>query len=299
MNTLIANQYGRVQGEVGGSGPVLAVAAQTPRRDSVQLQTRLDSVEQQLYMLAILGAVERRIEQFQLRDSSAAEPQAREQESPFEGPVCAEGDLFNANGASKNKIYGRFANFLIYEQVDQGRLRVFFAVRDEAKRVARFDLHPGEVQALVALVRRALFGCEQIDLLLRDDLSLTVALQVSGHGLRLEVQTPLWRSEFGVTKGNELATLAVFAQRAIHQEKVVPIRFGDEANQFSLRKRSDGQVLAEFQHQESVERVPLSTLQLYELEILTHYALHRAFEPSDASLRSEVPPPSATAAQIA
>jgi hypothetical protein len=299
MNTLIANQYGRVQGEVDGSGPVLAVAAQTPRRDSVQLQTRLDSVEQQLYLLAILRAVERRIEQFQLRDSSAAEPQPREPESPFEGPVCAEGDLFNANGASKNKIYGRFANFLIYEQVDQGRLRVFFAVRDEAKRVARFDLHPGEVQAFCALVRRALFGCEQIDLLLRDDLSLTAALQVSAHGLQLEVQTPLWRSEFGVTKGNELATLAVFTQRAIDQEKVGPIRFGDEANQFSLRKRSDGQVLAEFQHQESVERVPLSTLQLYELEILAHYALHRAFEPSDVTLRSQVPPPSATAVQIA
>ncbi|HZQ19500.1 MAG TPA: hypothetical protein VFA90_12320 [Terriglobales bacterium] len=299
MNTLIANQYGRVQGEVGGSGPVLAVAAQTPRRDLVQLHTHLDSVEQQLYLLAILRAVERRIEQFQLRDSSAAEPQAREPESPFEGSVCAESDLFNANGASKNKIYGRFANFLIYEQVDQGRLRVFFAVRDEAKRVARFDLHPGEVQALCALVRRALFGCEQIDLLLRDDLSLTVALQVSGNGLHLQVQTPLWRSEFGVTKGNELATLAVFAQRAVHQEKVVPIRFGDEANQFSLRRRSDGQVLAEFQHKESVERVPLSTLQLYELEVLTHYALHRAFEPSDVSIQSHVPPPSETAAQIA
>jgi hypothetical protein len=28
----------------------------------------------------------------------------------------------------------------------------------------------------------------------------------------------------------------------------VPIRFGDEGNQFSLRKRTDGQVLAEFQH---------------------------------------------------
>jgi len=56
MNTLIANQYGHVQGEVGGSGPVLTVAAQTPRRDSVELQTSLDSVEQQLYMLAILRA---------------------------------------------------------------------------------------------------------------------------------------------------------------------------------------------------------------------------------------------------
>jgi hypothetical protein len=151
MNTLIANQYGRVQGEVGGRGPVLTVAAQTPRRDSVQLQTRLDSVEQQLYLLAILRAVERRIEQFQLRESSTGDSQAREPESPFEGTICSEGDLFNANGASKNKIYGRFAQFLIYEQVEQGRLRVFFAVRDDAKRVARFDLHPGEVQALCAL----------------------------------------------------------------------------------------------------------------------------------------------------
>ena len=299
MNTLIANQYGRVQGEVGGSGPVLAVAAQTPRRDSVQLQTRLDSVEQQLYLLAILRAVERRIEQFQLRDSSTGDSQAREPESPFEGTICSEGDLFNANGASKNKIYGRFAQFLIYEQVDQGRLRVFFAVRDDAKRVARFDLHPGEVQALCALVRRSLFDREQIDLLLRDDLSLTVALQATGQGLRFDVQTPLWRSEFSMTKGNELATLAVFTRRAIHQEKVVPLHFGDERNQFSLRKRADGQVLAEFQHQESLERVPLSTLQLHELEILAQYALHRVFEPSEVSVGSQAPPQSAAAAQIA
>src|SRR5215469_3194959 len=299
MNTLIANQYGRVQGEVGGTSLVLTVAAETPRRESVHLQMRVDSVEQQLYLLAILRAVERRIEGFQLRDSGSTESPTKEMESPFDGAVCAEGELFNANGASKNKIYGRFANFLIYEQVDQGRLRVFFAVRDEAKRVARFDLHPGEVQALCALVRRALFGCEQIDLLLRDDLSLTVALRVSGNGLRLEVQTPLWRSEFGITKGNELATLAVFTQRASHHEKVVPIRFGDEANQFSLRKRSDGQVLAEFQHQESVERVPLSTLQLYELEILAQYALYRAFEPSAVSVPNQVSQQSVSAAQVA
>jgi hypothetical protein len=298
MNTLIANQYGRVQGEVGGSGPVLAVAAETPRRDSVQLQTRLDSVEQQLYLLAILRAVERRIEQFQLRDSSTGDSQAREPESPFEGTICSEGDLFNANGASKNKIYGRFAQFLIYEQVDQGRLRVFFAVRDDAKRVARFDLHPGEVQALCALVRRSLFDREQIDLLLRDDLSLTVALQATGQGLRFDVQTPLWRSEFSMTKGNELATLAVFTRRAIHQEKVVPLHFGDEGNQFSLRKRADGQVLAEFQHQESLERIPLSTLQLHELEILAQYALHRVFEPPEVSAGSQAPQ-SVTAAQIA
>jgi hypothetical protein len=147
-------------------------------------------------------------------------------------------------------------------------------------------------------VKRSLFHCEQIDLLLRDDLSLTIALQASGQGLRFEVQTPLWRSEFGVTKGNELATLGVFTQRVINQERVVPIRFGDEASKFSLRKRPDGQVLAELQHEESVERVPLSTLQLYELEILAQYALHRAFEPPDMSVRSQVQPQSVTAGQI-
>ena len=62
MNTLIANQYGRVQGEAGGCGLTLCVTAQTPRRESVELQTRVDSVEQQLHLLAILRAVERRIE---------------------------------------------------------------------------------------------------------------------------------------------------------------------------------------------------------------------------------------------
>jgi hypothetical protein len=298
MNTLIANQYGRVQGEVSGNGLVLSVAAETPRHESVHLQMRIDSVEQQLYLLAILRAVERRIEQFQLRDSSGAESQARESESPFEGAICGEGDLFNANGASKNKIYGRFAQFLIYEQVDQGRLRVFFAVRDESKRVARFDLHPGEVQAFRALAQRSLFACEQIDFLLRDDLSLTVALNASAQGMRFDVQTPVWRSQLGVAKGNELATLAVFTRRAINQERGVPVRFGDGSNQFSLRKRPDGQIAVEFQHEDSLERIPLSTLQLYELEILAQYALQRAFEPSDVGVHSQVQP-SVAAAQIA
>jgi hypothetical protein len=299
MNTLIANQYGRVQGEVGGSGLVLAVAAQTPRRDSVHLQTNVQSVEQQLYLLAILRAVERRIEQFQLRESSMPPAQGHEPESPFDETICAEGELFNANGASKNKIYGRFAQFLIYEQVDQGRLRVFFAVRDESKRVARFDLHPGEVQALHAIAKRSLFDCEQIDLLLRDDLALTVALNASGQGVRFDVQTPAWRSQFAVVNANEVATLAVFARRAINQEKAVPVRFGDEGSQFSLRKRPDGQMMAEFQHEDSMERVVLSTLQLYQLEILAHYVLHRAFEPSKVSIGSHLPSEPVTATQIA
>src|SRR2546429_439402 len=189
MNTLIANQYGRVQGEAGGCGLTLCVTAQTPRRESVELQTHVDSVEQQLHLLAILRAVERRIEQFQLRDGKAGE--SADQQSPFDETVCGEDDLFRSNGAaSKNKIYGRFSQFLVYEQVDQGRLRVFFAVRDEAKRVARFDLHPGEVQAMHSLARRALFSCEQIGLLLRDDLSGSVALNVSSPRLRFDVQTP-------------------------------------------------------------------------------------------------------------
>ena len=295
MNTLIANQYGRVQGEAGGCGLTLCVTAQTPRRESVELQTHVDSVEQQLHLLAILRAVERRIEQFQLRDGKAGE--SAEQQSPFDETICGAEDLFRSNGtASKNKIYGRFSQFLVYEQFDEGRLRVFFAVRDEAKRVARFDLHPGEVQALHALVRRALFACKQVDLLLRDDLSLSVAVNVSSHGLRFDVQTPLWRSEFVISKANDLATLAVFTRRAINQEKTIPIRFGDDGNHIGLRKRNDGQVLAEFHYGESMERIPLSTLQLYELEILAQFALHRAFEPSGFAAGSPLPPEMATAA---
>ena len=295
MNTLIANQYGRVQGEAGSCGLTLSVTAQTPRRESVQLQTCVDSVEQQLHLLAILRAVERRIEQFQLRDGKAGE--SAEQQSPFDETVCNEGDLFTSNGSSsKNKIYGRFSQFLVYEQFDQGRLRVFFAVRDEAKRVARFDLHPGEVQALHALAKRALFTCKQVDLLLRDDMSLSVAVNVSCHGLRFDVQTPLWRSEFVISKANDLATLAVFTRRAINQEKTIPIKFGVEVNQLSLRRRNDGQVLAEFEHDGAMERIALSTLQLYELEILAQFALHRAFEPSGFAAGSPLPPETATAA---
>src|SRR6184192_4339980 len=123
MNTLIANQYGRVQGEAGGCGLTLCVTAQTPRRESVEVQTRIDSVEQQLHLLAILRAVNRRIEQFQLRDGETPEP--AEQPSPFDDTVCGEEDLLRSNGSpSKNKIYGRFSQFLVYEQVDQGRLFV-------------------------------------------------------------------------------------------------------------------------------------------------------------------------------
>ena len=299
MNTLVANQYGRIQGEVGGSGLTLAVAAQTPRRESVQVQTRIESVEQQLHLLAILRAVERRIEQFQLRDSKME--QAAEPESPFDETICTEGDLFNSNGASsKNKIYGRFAQFLVYEQADQGRLRVFFAVRDDSKRVARFDLHPGEVQAMHAFVKRALFASEQVDLLLRDDLSLSVALNVSGQGvLRFDVLNPLWRSQFTISKANDLATLAVFTRRAVNQERAIPIRFGDQANQLNFQRRNDGRAITEFEHQGTSEKIVLSTLQLYELEILSQYALHRAFEPAKVFVPTHLPPQALTVAQIA
>jgi len=162
--------------------------------------------------------------------------------------------------------------------------------------VARFDLHPGEVQALHALAKRALFTCKQVDLLLRDDMSLSVAVNVSCHGLRFDVQTPLWRSEFVISKANDLATLAVFTRRAINQEKTIPIKFGVEVNQLSLRRRNDGQVLAEFEHDGAMERIALSTLQLYELEILAQFALHRAFEPSGFAAGSPLPPETATAA---
>jgi hypothetical protein len=299
MNTLVANQYGRIQGEVGGSGLTLAVAAQTPRRESVQVQARIESVEQQLHLLAILRAVERRIEQFQLRDSKTALPV--ESESPFDETICTESDLFTSNGASsKNKIYGRFSQFLLYEQVDQGRLRIFFAVRDDSKRVARFDLHPGEVQAMHALVKRALFASEQVDLLLRDDLSLSVALNVSGQGvLRFDVLNPLWRSQFAISKANDLATLAVFTRRAVNQERAIPIRFGDQANQLNFQRRNDGRATTEFEHQGESEKIVLSTLQLYELEILSQYALHRAFEPTKVFMPTHLPPQALTAAQIA
>jgi hypothetical protein len=45
MNTPIVNQYGRVQGEAGGCGLTLCVTARTPRRESGELQTRVDSVD--------------------------------------------------------------------------------------------------------------------------------------------------------------------------------------------------------------------------------------------------------------
>jgi hypothetical protein len=298
MNILIANQYGRVQGEVGGTGLTLAVSAQTPRRESVELETRIGSIEELLHLLAIMRAVERRIEQFQLRDSKAQQP--GEPESAFDETISSEGELFSSSGSnSKNKIYGRFAQFLIYEQVDQGRLRVFFAVRDDAKRVARFDLHPGEVHAVHALAKRALFVTEQVDVLLRDELSLSVGLNVSGHGVRFDVQTPLWRSQFAINNANHLAILAVFARRAVNQEKAVPIRFGEDANLLNLRRRNDGQVVAEFQHHGSMEKIVLSTLQLYELEILAQYALYRAFEPVNIAVKSHLPPETVRAAQIA
>src|SRR5205085_8360290 len=113
MNTLIANQYGRVQGEAGGCGLTLCVTAQTPRRESVEVQTRIDSVEQQLHLLAVLRAVERRIEQFQLRDGKAGE--SADQQSPFDETVCVEDDLFRSNGSQlKHKIYRRFSEFLLF-----------------------------------------------------------------------------------------------------------------------------------------------------------------------------------------
>lgn len=298
MNTLIVNQYGQVQGEVGDNGLLLTIAAETPRRESVHLQTCIDSVEQQLCLLAVLKAVERRIEQFQLRDSSGSEPQAHERESLFEETIGRECDFFNANGASKSKVYGRFAQFLIYEQLEQDRLRVFFAARDESKRIARFDVHPGEVQAFLALAKRSLFARPQIELLLRDDISFTVALTASGHGMTFDVQTPIWHSQFTVSRANDVATLAVFARRALKRERVVPLRFGEGDHQLGFRKGAVGQVFAEFQHQGSPEGVPLSSLKLHELELLAEFVLHQTFAPSNGKIGGILSVTSSTAAQV-
>src|SRR5260370_5203866 len=108
MNGGIGKPYGRVQGEVGSNGLTLCVTAQTPRRESVELQTRIDSVEQQLHLLAILRAVERRIEQFQLRDANTS--QQTEPQSPFDETICGEEDLLRSNSSpSKNNLYRPFA----------------------------------------------------------------------------------------------------------------------------------------------------------------------------------------------
>ena len=71
--------------------------------------------------------------------------------------------------------------------------------------------------------------------------------------MRFDVQTPLWRSQFAVNKANDVATLAIFVRRVINQERTAPIRFGEDGNQFSLKKRPDGQIVAEFQHQDDSE----------------------------------------------
>jgi hypothetical protein len=95
MNTLIANQYGRVEGETARNALTLSVTAQTPRRESVQLQTRIDSVAQQLLLLAILRAV---VEQFGLNDAKRS--QAGGQECALDKTICVEGDLSTPKGAS-------------------------------------------------------------------------------------------------------------------------------------------------------------------------------------------------------
>ena len=299
MNILIANQYGQVQGGVADNGLILAIAAETPRRESVHLQTCIDSVEQQLSLLAVLRTVDRRIEQFQLRESSRSELQAHEGESPFEETTGRECDEFNANGGAKSKVYGRFAQFLIYEQLEQGWLRIFFAARDESKRTARFDVHPGEVQAFLALAKRSLFARPQIELLLRDDISFTVALTASGDGMTFDVQTPSWHSQFSVSRANDVATLGVFARRAIKRERVVPLCFGEADSKLSFRKRPAGQVVAEFQHKGSpVECVTLSSLELHKIELLAEFVLHQTFAPSNGKIGGAVSAECSTAGQV-
>lgn len=275
MNTVIANQYGRVQGELNGKGLVLAVEAQTPRRESVSLRIPLESPVKQLYLIAILAAVERRINQVQLKNSNLPEEGLQEEQNSSPPEV----DLFESTAASKHKVYGRFPSFLIYEQLEQSRLRVFFAARDEQKRIARFDLNPGVVEALRALAERALFSASRIDLLLRDELSLAVSLTASRKGMVFDVHTPLWQSPFVIGNPNNLGTLAVFLRRALNSYKTAPIQFDTDAAGILFRKKPDGRVLVEFRHRDSTEYLTLSRLQLYEMEILSRYVLRLCFEP--------------------
>ena len=68
MNTLIANQYGRVQGEAGGCGLKLCVTARTPRRESGKLRMRVDSAEQPSICLRSSGLGKSRTEQQGIQD---------------------------------------------------------------------------------------------------------------------------------------------------------------------------------------------------------------------------------------
>ena len=242
--------------------------------------------------------MERRIEQFQLRDCSQAESHIHEEESALEEVSGEDGDWLNTHGSSKSKVYGRFAQFLIYEQLEQGRLRVFFAARDECKRVARFDLHPGEVQAFLSLAKCSLFAHPQISLLLRDDVSLTIALTASGQGMSFEVQNAMWHSQFTVSRANEVATLSVFVRRAIKRQKVVPLRFGETDNHLVFRKHAAGQVFVEFQHKGSAECVTISSLELHKLELLAEFALHHTFAPASGKIGGALTVESSTAGQV-
>lgn len=279
MNVIIANQHGRLQGELSESGLVLVVDAQTPRRDSVHLTIPLDSAESKLYLLAVLGAVEHRINQVHLKDTDFSEQRIQDEESNEIGSNSAETNELEPDSASKSRVYGRFSNFLIRDQVEQGRLRVFFAARDEQKRIVRFDLDPGEVVAFQSLIERALFAAPRIDLLLRDELSLAVTLSACSKGMVFDVQAALWQSPFVVSKAHNIGALRVFMQRMLRGAKTSPINFETDKAGLVFRRKPDGRVQVEFRHQELKEQLMLTRLQLHEIEILARYSLYRCFEP--------------------
>lgn len=279
MNTLIANQYGQVQGEVAGPSLRLLVDAETPRHDSVHVTLTLDSSSDLLYLLAILGAVKRRIGQFQVK-----EPEASQE---LEG-LASEPELFDTEPSSRNKIYGRFPSFLVYEQFDEERLRLFFSARDDQNHIARFDLKAGEVEAFRTLAERALLTAAIIKVPFQDELSLAVNCTASTSGLTFGVQTPGWRSEFRVSKAHHLATLAVFIDRALDQVHVTAIHFEDGPATLALRRKVDGKIHLEFRLGDSREQLRLPALHVYELEVLARYALCRSFEPELAVAPNDV-----------
>jgi hypothetical protein len=282
-NTLIVSQYGQVQGMLADRGLVLMADAETPRREAIHMKASLNSPEEILYLLTILRAVERRFDQVQLKDPSRPESERSEEGNIIGGLSPPEPDSSELNGTNKRNVYGHFANFLVYEQVEQGKLRIFFTVRNAEKQVARFDLKCGEVQAFRALAERALFGYPQIDLLLRDELSLAIALSVSGKGVVFDVQTPLWQAHFLVAKAHNLGNLAIFFERALNGSKTGPIRFENGSSALVFRRRADGKAVAEFYSGDASERLVLSSLQLYEMETLVRYVLHRSFDPESTN----------------
>ncbi len=101
-----------------------------------------------------------------------------------------------------------------------------------------------------------------------------------------DVQTPTWQSHFGIAKAHNVATLGVFLERALNGAKAAPLHFDTGPAGMAFQTKPDGRVLVEFRYRDSSERLALSRLQLYEIEILTRYVLFRSFEPENGETQA-------------